>query len=129
MAAPALAGGSGYSQSDEGGITIYRGQHGAVVSAKALEITRANQEREAEARQRAKLNRLRDQIAEQSRQIESLGMVLDKTQKPAARKRRAYYGNPAFFGRNGFIGNSHHGGATIQLPRRPKRPRYPRPHT
>jgi len=131
-AAPAQAGScsqSAHCTSVESGVTVYRGQHTPAISQRALAL-RAEQQRQAQAaRELAAIERLNRAVQQQTTEIASLRAQVAEGQRAQAQRprRRTYYGNPAFFGRNGFIGNRFFGGGTIQ-PTRPRRPRRrPRP--
>ncbi len=127
-AAPAQAGNqSGYSHFDESGVHVFRGQHGSPLTHAAIQVEQLRLQREAQAAHAAEIARLNAQIAAQTRQIDNLGQAVNHLERSQTRRprRRVYYGNPAFFGSNGFIGNRYYGGATVQLPRR--RPHHSRP--
>lgn len=119
--ATAYAGhGSGYTQSHERGIQVYRGHHGPSYSSDALQIVQMRERREAKAKKAREIARLEQQLAVQTAQIEALERTIDdhKEDSHSRKRRRVYYGNPAFFGRNGFVGNRNFSGAIISPPRR-----------
>ena len=113
LAMPAYAAGPAHSSSYESGVHVYRGNHGAPVSTRALEYVRLEEQQAASARQLAASERLAYQLAAQSAQIQSLQRSVErhKEKSHARKRRRTYYGNPAFFGRNGFYGNRNFSGA------------------
>lgn len=132
IALPAQAGSCNYTAhcvSQENGVYVYRGQHKPPVSQQALSL-HAEQARQARAaRELAEVQKLNAAITRQNSEIAALRAQVaegqrQQTQRP---RRRVYYGNPAFFGRNGFIGNRFFGGATVPLPRS-NPPRRSRPH-
>lgn len=123
--APAMAGGgTGYSHSVEKGVHVFKGQHAPIVSHQDLERAALQKQRQAEQEQAEMVQRLRAQIDAQSAQIDQLNSVvsdLKTSTKTRGTRRRVFYGNPRFFGSNGFIGNRYYGGATVQLPKKPYR--------
>jgi len=128
---PAYAGnGSGYSQSREMGVSVYRGHHGPLVTELDLRIEAQEQRAKMRARkaeQKAALNsRLEAQSAQIARLSETIENLEQAQNQPQQRRRRTYYGNPPFFGSNGFIGNRFHGGGTI-IDRSTRRRGYPNP--
>lgn len=131
-AAPAQAGScphSAHCYTVESGVNVFRGQHKPVISQQALAL-QAEQARQAQAaRELAAVNRLTHAVERQNAEIAALRSQVSQAgqQNTRRKRRRVYYGNPAFFGRNGFIGNRFYGGATVPLPPRPRRPRRPRP--
>jgi len=131
IATPAIAGSCQYTAhcvSQENGVYVYRGQHAPTVSQQALAL-RAQQAQQAQAaEERAAANRLQASIDRQNSEIAALRAQVAEGQKAQSHRprRRVYFGNPAFFGRNGFIGNRFFSGGTEPLPR-PRRPRRPRP--
>ena len=48
-------------------------------------------------------------------------LILERQKTQSQPRRRVYYGNPRFFGRNGFIGNRNFSGATVPSKRRFRR--------
>ncbi len=111
----------------ENGVHVLRGNHSAPVSQQAL----AFQQQQAKLAQKAKeleaVNRLNASIQAQNAEIAALRTQVSQAQAQRTQRarRRTYYGNPAFFGSNGFIGNRFFGGGTVQLPRsRPRRPTH-----
>lgn len=94
-------------------------------------------EQRAKAQEAANAARLRAESTRRAAQDEAIQASLDAiaaNQKAilaqgrrntnrysGSSRRRTFYGNPPFFGRNGFIGNSNFSGATIQIERRRNR--------
>ncbi len=114
--------------SQESGVYVYRGKHAPSISTRAIAL-QAEQARQAKAaRDLAAVNRLKASIDRQNAEIAALRTQVAEGQRVERRRprRRVYYGNPAFFGRNGFVGNRFFSGATVPLPH-PQRPRRPRP--
>ena len=124
LAMPAYAAGPAYTSSYESGVQVYRANHGAAYSARAHEYVRLEEQQANAARQIAATQRLTQQLAAQSAQIEILQQSVERhTEKSHTRKRRrTYYGNPAFFGRNGFYGNKNFAGAAPVARRHRYRP-------
>ena len=115
--------GVAHCSSYENGVVVLRGQHTPAVSQGALLIDQQRAEQARRAKAQAEAERLARAVEAQNREIAALrtqvsSLQPQKTQRP---RRRVYFGNPAFFGRNGFIGNRYFGGSTVQLPRRPYR--------
>ncbi len=131
FAAPAQAGSCNYSAhcvSQESGVYVYRGQHNPAVSQQALALQAEQVRQERAAAELAAVNRLQASIQQQNSEIAALRAQVAEGQKRQQYRprRRVYFGNPAFFGRNGFIGNRFFSGGTEPLPR-PHRPRRQRP--
>ncbi len=128
LSTPAVAGQpSGFSHHDEAGVHIFKGHHGAPYSAAGLQAVQLEEQRAAQARQAAQLARIAAQLEAQSRQIDDLGLAVGNLERQEQRRprRKVYYGNPRFFGSNGFIGNRNFTGATVPLARGPRnRRRY-----
>jgi len=123
LSAPASAGqASGFSHHDEGGVHIFKGHHGAPYSAAGLQAAHLEQQRAAQARQAAQLARIAAQLEEQSRRIDDVGIAVGNLERQEQRRprRKVYYGNPRFFGPNGFVGNRNFSGGTIPLARSPR---------
>ena len=120
VASPAIAG-PGYSQNQENGVQVFRGSHGPTVSPQAVLLQNQIDQRAAQKKQADALKRLNRKMDAQSQAITGLSQNVQNLERKqeTSKRRRVYYGNPAFFGRNGFIGNRYYGGATIQLSRRP----------
>jgi len=136
MAPMAFAGHNGsqsaYTVAHEKGVTVYRG-HIAQPNYQAITHRRAlTQQAQQKAEALALHNKQQQALAAQIKTLQALeGRIntLEHTrQRPRTRSRygygRSYYGNPRFFGTNGFIGNSNFSGATIQLGGHSYRPRY-----
>lgn len=125
VSVPAVAGSSahesGYSVSQERGVTVYRGtQQG--ISPEALAASRAaTQARLAEKSARAANRRAARAIAAQQRSHADLDARISKLEtrqnrvKRRSRYGRSYYGNNRFFGRNGFQGNRYYRGASPRV--------------
>lgn len=109
-----------FTSSQENGVQIFRGTHGPAVSRQAIAFDQRQKQLLAQQKQLQATKKLNQQMAAQSKAISELKNSVGKieTQQTRPTRRRVYYGNPAFFGRNGFIGNRFHGGGTIPLPRR-----------
>ena len=124
LGTPAYAAGPAYTSSYESGVQVFRGNHGAAYSAQAVEIVRLQDQREAAARQAEETARLSAQLAAQSAQIAALQRSVERHQDKShtRKRRRTYYGNPVFFGRNGFYGNRHFSGAAPTQNRHRYRP-------
>lgn len=107
----------------ENGVHVLRGKHSPTVSQQAFAFTQEQARLEQQAKELAAVNRLTSAVRQQNSEISALRSQVStlQTQRTQRPRRRTYYGNPAFFGRNGFIGNRFHGGGTVQLPRRPRR--------
>lgn len=108
----------------ENGVHVLRGKHLPAVSQQAFALQQEQARLEQQARELAAANRLTTALRQQNAEITALRSQVTTLGAQRAQqrpRRRTYYGNPAFFGRNGFIGNRYHGGGTIQLPRRTRR--------
>ncbi len=124
-AVPAQAGScssSAHCYSQESGVHVFRGQHAPVISQAAFQ-RQARLEQEARAaRELAAVNRLRATVEQQTAEIAALRNQVNQAQRPAPRRRRnVFFGNPRFFGPNGFVGNSNFSGIAVPLPRGPRR--------
>ena len=120
---PALAHASGYSASQEGAVTVYRGNV-AQVSDRALDAHyhRKNAE-EKNRRLKAKLRAQKRDIREQKTELARLQRQVERLEDRADRRPRygrSYYGNNRFFGVNGFVGNRFYSGATVLNVRPPR---------
>lgn len=130
--APAQAGScphSAHCYTVESGVNVFRGQHAPVISRQAIQQKARAEQKAQAARELAAVNRLTAEVKRQNAEIAALRTQVNQAnqQNTRRKRRRVYYGNPAFFGRNGFMGNRYFSGATVPLPRRPYRPRRPRP--
>jgi len=116
---------SAHCYSHESGVQVIRGQHNAPVSQAALAHHKHKIKMEQRAREIAAANRLTNAVKAQNSEIAALRTQVSQLgkQRNTRSRRRVYYGNPRFFGRNGFAGNRNFSGATVQLPRRRHRPR------
>lgn len=120
---------SAHCYSVESGVNVFRGQHAPVVSQDAIRLEAERARQAQAARELAEVRRLTAAVQQQNNEIAALRNEVSQANQRNTRRqrRRVYYGNPAFFGRNGFIGNRFFSGATVPLPPRPRRPRRPRP--
>ncbi len=114
---PAFAGnGSGYSAEMDNGVVVYRGQHGPLITDHERKLLKQEERQDMKARKAAELGLLNAKLDAQTNQLAALHdhmISLEEAHRAKPRRRKVYYGNPAFFGRNGFIGNRYHGGATM----------------
>ncbi len=120
-AIPGQAIAGGYSVSQDGAVKIYRGDVPTVSQAAIhndfqAEKAKAKTKR-LQAKMRAQKRALREQQVELDRLEHKIEHLEDKLDRPRPRYGRSYYGNPRFFGVNGFVGNRFHSGGTIVRPR------------
>jgi len=133
LTAPSLAqaGGSSdtvYSKSVEQGVTVYRAKPSQENAAYVKSLHQQYVQRQEKADLKRKIYKQQRQIAAQKKSIANLETRLTKveaqktrTRKRGSRYNRSYYGNPRFFGRNGFRGNTNFAGATVQTNLPPRR--------
>ena len=117
--------GQAYTASQEQGVVVFRGQPANAPLPTVAEIYQnreAEKRLQAEAQRQAALKRLDKRMAQQTEELRQINERIETIAKNQDRpkRRKVYYGNPAFFGPNGFIGNRNFGGSTILLPRRPR---------
>lgn len=117
-----------YTKSVEQGVTVYRAQPSQDNAAYVASLHQAYVQREQKADLKRKIYKQQRQISAQKKSIAALETRLTKveaqkttTQRPTRRYGKSYYGNPRFFGRNGFRGNSNFSGATVQTNLPPRR--------
>lgn len=130
-AVPTYAGSSGnaYNVSQEKGVTVYRGQPSAETYRAHAALQQAHKSRKAKSAIKAEFAAQRRAIRAQTKAVQSLERKVDRLadRQQESRKRprygRSYYGNPRFFGPNGFVGNRNFSGATVPTHRPRPRPR------
>lgn len=116
-----------YTKSVEQGVTVYRGRPSQENAAYVSRLHHQYVQREKTADLKRKVYKQQRQIAAQKASIKVLETRLTRLEahkkKRAKRSRygKSYYGNPPFFGRNGFAGNANFRGAgPIQTNVRPR---------
>lgn len=128
----AYAGASGdavYKKSVEQGVTVYRAQPSQENAAYVANLHQQYVQRQQKADLKRKIYKQQRQIAAQKKSIAALETRLTKveaqktthTRQRRSRYNRSYYGNPRFFGPNGFRGNSNFSGATVKTNLPPRR--------
>lgn len=127
--------GPGFKASIENGITVYRGQPSEENAHYVQHLHNQYLERRQKAALKVRLFEQQRQIAAQAAALAALQQRVtlaeqraQTQQQPRRRARygRSYYGNPRFFGSNGFRGNSNFSGGSVQTnivvhPRRRRR--------
>ncbi len=119
---PTTAQAGGYTVQQEGTVKVYRGKP-AQISPYAVRNCKKRQYKAEQARaQQLQVQAQNREIDRQAAEIRALKHDIDhleeRLERPRPRYGRSYYGNPRFFGVNGFIGNRNFAGATVRLPKR-----------
>ena len=117
----------GFVMSVENGVAVFRGQPSEKNAQYVRHLHTQYVDRREKAALKSQVFEQQRQIRQQAEELERVKMQLQlaqeqarQTKQPQRRSRygRSYFGNPRFFGPNGFRGNRNFAGATVPTGRR-----------